>query len=361
MSNSRKFEECFIKFHNELKNSMKEINSGLRKIEQLSFEEFSEVFEGKQSGLIGEILKQFSKSIYNVYCKVFHTDINEMFFWNGYTCIDGKKRLTIKTENQVKCKLFVDSYETGIGFYREAGKTKEFFHCPNSYWYNALLNSAFTDSDKIKFPPPSTNSWMSTQHPEKHPQFILRDNGDENTNILQCLSFHYERKNDVEVKDGRIEISIKEKDLRDGLQNVDHYINEERKKRFENLDDESFIEYAMRSDHLYNECDKDKNRRSSSDIDSLKKLQHHVYSIWYASAFNFNIINELIIQKKHEIEKKNIGEINTKELYAHIEKFFNNYEKSKNEIVGFREVDYKHWYNLFIDNYSKENELGTFM
>lgn len=359
-------EEEFFGFNKELKNSMKKINERLIEVESLSYQEFSDTFRGAISGEINDILKSMTKAIYNSYITIFdkkETKEQEFYFWNGYTCIDGKRRLTLKSKANIYHDFFGnDNYATGIGYYYNRNDLDSYFECPNSYWYNVLLNSSLVEKGEINFPPPSTNYWMQTQNPKKNSIIKLK----RDKSVFNCLSFHYN--NDINKKDidkeeriiidknGHIQILLIKDDLLEKIDVVDKHINVERDNRFTEYDSESFIEYAMQS--------KQKANRTEEEIKCLKKLQHEIYSIWFASAFNPAIIEELI--KNLEKNKNEYKKINAEKLYEHIiayKKKYNYYKRAKNKDGKkyYREVDFNFWYNLFIDNYSKKNELGSFM
>lgn len=358
-------EEEFFGFNKELKNSMKKINERLIEVESLSYQEFSDTFRGAISGEINDILKSMTKAIYNSYIKIFNNETKEQefYFWNGYTCIDGKRRLTLKSKANIYHDFFGnDNYATGIGYYYNRNDLDSYFECPNSYWYNVLLNSSLVEKGEINFPPPSTNYWMQTQNPKKNSIIKLK----RDKSVFNCLSFHYN--NDINKKDidkeeriiidknGHIQILLIKDDLLEKIDVVDKHINVERDNRFTEYDSESFIEYAMQS--------KQKANRTEEEIKCLKKLQHEIYSIWFASAFNPAIIEELI--KNLEKNKNEYKKINAEKLYEHIiayKKKYNDYKRAKNKDGKkyYREVDFNFWYNLFIDNYSKKNELGSFM
>ena len=357
----------YYSFVNILKRSMESVNEKLIRLEKLPFEEFSMEYEGGKRELLDSILMNLSENIYKSYKEVFHID--DLYFWHGYTNLSNK-RLTISQSEKYNIRIFANNYVTGIGYCKEK---YGYSLCPNSYWFNVLLNLNSQERKEFGFSPPTTNYWMKGQG-KGDESFLLRLEADKS--VFQVLSVQHVNddyfklktntngnKEKLDKKDrnnGCITIKISNEQIIHAAQKVADQINKREyycvlcddKEKFNKY----FIKYPLHYEDLFKQNENDKREElSENEIEELRKLQLNIYSIWYASVFFPDKINQSWIDDlKAEYPEKI-------KLFEHVERYLGEYPIFKGKHLDFEDHYFNNWYTLFIDNYSKENELGTFM
>ena len=221
---------------------------------------------------------------------------------------------------------------------------------------NCYLN-AYTYKFNTKVTPPTTNYWLQGQGKlakndvdlEKPIKLL------DNTN-LEILSIHSDHKGseNENASSGHISIrllngNLNKKESVESLSSIVATIlnNKELFKYSKSAwFDNYFVKYPL---HYKDLIKTDGIRISKNEEDNQVILKSKIYDVWYDSVFaNRNIkdskekLCRYLLDKGHD------------EFSQHIERSYNNY-------AAIKENDFNHWYTLFLDNYTKSHELGTFM
>jgi len=302
--------------------------------------------------------KKFSEYIRTLIKRSF-----KFYFWPGFTTLQNK-RVFIWVDNSQN----QGHYYTGIGYDND----KEFRNCPTTLAYNQVLNADnFIGTD---FFPGSTHNFRVNQSKIdenwKKEYFKLRNKG----HVFKAIHVTTDKDfKEEEESHHALLISIRKENIKDSSWKIKKKLgnflkgnNVEKNEYyfqwpFDALPYEEKIKEKQKnitSEKLINLCE-EKQRR-------VIDIQTHLYSYWIAetlgdgSAFKSDENKQKFKKRLHELlENNNLLELEGK--LGFFEKIDNEKQKFKANPCSFKDVYFNHWYTIFHESFSLEEDLGSTM